>query len=421
MIGSSETVSASGAVITGVNATLNQVVVSNLGSFTANPLLEYSIRRKLEKVTSSNVGLVLGNNKYFANVQNLYCDDDSTFGYVTSLSLPEYEIEDSLIESQLPDGSESNFDGYNSFNKTYSILKFPSTIPFIDGDRVRYTSDKPFVGLESGESYIVDYVAPNKLRLYISSSLLSSGADYLEFNANPDTSATHTFTLLSQKSRVIAPSPILRRYPLNRTITNSENSDRGTLHIGQLIDGVQILSPKGNDKIYYGPLTDFEVFNGGMNYDVINPPQLRVTTGAVSSALVEPIISGSVSEVLIDPQNFDVDGISAITLEGANGDGCILEPIIGDRFRILEFDSRALSLGGGIDSNDETVTFLKPHNLSQFQKITYNANGNTEIGIGDFQDPSNSLDNRLVSGDEYFVRIVNTSSIKLFNNFYIFD
>ena len=417
LIGSSETVSASGAVITGVNATLNQVVVSNLGSFTANPLLEYSIRRKLEKVTSSNVGLVLGNNKYFANVQNLYCDDDSTFGYVTSLSLPEYEIEDSLIESQLPDGSESNFDGYNSFNKTYSILKFPSTIPFIDGDRVRYTSDKPFVGLESGESYIVDYVAPNKLRLYISSSLLSSGADYLEFNANPDTSATHTFTLLSQKSRVIAPSPILRRYPLNRTITNSENSDRGTLHIGQLIDGVQILSPKGNDKIYYGPLTDFEVFNGGMNYDVINPPQLRVTTGAGSSALVEPIISGSVSEVLIDPQNFDVDGISAITLEGANGDGCILEPIIGDRFRILEFDSRALSLGGGIDSNDETVTFLKPHNLSQFQKITYNANGNTEIGIGDFQDPSNSLDNRLVSGDEYFVRIVNTSSIKLFNNF----
>ena len=417
LIGSSETVSASGAVITGINATLNQVVVSNLGSFTANPLLEYSIRRKLEKVTSSNVGLVLGNNKYFANVQNLYCDDDSTFGYVTSLSLPEYEIEDSLIESQLPDGSESNFDGYNSFNKTYSILKFPSTIPFIDGDRVRYTSDKPFVGLESGESYIVDYVAPNKLRLYISRSLLSSGSDYIEFNANADTSATHTFTLLSQKSRLIAPSPILRRYPLNRTITNSENSDRGTLHIGQLIDGVQILSPKGNDKVYYGPLTDFEVFNGGMNYDVINPPQLRVTTGAGSSALVEPIISGSVSEVLVDPQNFDVDGISAITLEGANGDGCILEPIIGDRFRILEFDSRALSLGGGIDSNDETVTFLKPHNLSQFQKITYNANGNTEIGIGDFQDSSNSLDNRLVSGDEYFVRIVNTSSIKLFNSF----
>ena len=43
-----------------------------------------------------------------------------------------------------------------------------------------------------------------------------------------------------------------------------------------------------------------------MDYDVINPPQLVVTTGAGSSALVEPIISGSVSEVLIDPQNFDV-------------------------------------------------------------------------------------------------------------------
>ena len=138
---------------------------------------------------------------------------------------------------------------------------------------------------------------------------------------------------------------------------------------------------------------------------------------AGSSALVEPIISGSVSEVLIDPQDFDVSGITAITLEGGNGSGCILEPVIGDRFRILEFDSRALGLGGGIDINDETITFLKPHNLVQFQKVTYNSNGNTEVGIGDFQDPTNALDNRLVSGEEYFIRLVNTSTIKLFNNF----
>ncbi len=417
LVGSSETVSASNAKISSINTTLNQVVINNLGSFTPSPTLEYSIRRKIEKVTSANVDLILGNNKYFANVQNVYCNDNSTFGYVTSLSLPEYEIEESLIESQLPDGKETNFDGYDPVNKTYSVLKFSSVIPFIDGDRVRYTSDKPLKGLQSGEVYVVDYVAPNKFRLYISSSLLASGADYLEFNANDDTSATHTFTLLSQKSRKIAPTPILRKYPLNRAITNSENSDRGTLHIGQLIDGVQILSPKSDDKIYYGPLTDFEVFNGGMDYDVINPPHLTITAGAGSSALVEPVISGSVSEVLIDPQNFDVDGISAITLQGANGSGCILEPVMGDRFRTLEFDSRALSLGGGVDSSAETLTFLEPHNLTQFQKITYNANGNTEIGIGDFQDPSNSLDNRLVSGDEYFVRIVNTSSIKLFNNF----
>ena len=417
LVGSSETIATSNAIISSINTTLGQVVVSNLGAFAANPLVDYSIRRKIEKVNSSNIGLVLGNDKYFANVQNVYCDDNSTFGYVTSLSLPEYEIEDSLIESQLPDGSESNFDGYDAFNKTYSVLKFPSIIPFIDGDRVRYTSDKPLKGLESGESYVVDYVAPNKFRLYISSSLLASGADYIEFNANDDTSATHTFTLLSQKSRIIAPLPILRKYPLSRAIVNLENSDRGTRHIGQLIDGVQILSPKGNDKIYYGPLTDFEVFNGGMDYDVINPPQLTITAGAGSSALVEPVISGSVSEVLIDPQNFDVDGISAITLQGANGDGCVLEPIIGERFRTLEFDSRALSLGGGIDTNNETITFLDEHNLVQFQKVTYNSNGNTEIGIGDFQDSSNSIDNRLVSGDEYFIQIVNTSSIKLFNNF----
>ena len=417
LVGSSETVSRSNATITSINTTLNQITVSNLGTFTASSTVDYSIRRKIEKVTSSNVDLTLGNDKYFANVQNLYCDDNSTFGYVTSLSLPEYDIEDILIESQLANGSETNFDGYSSVNKTYSILKFASDVKFIDGDRVKYVSDKPLVGLQSGESYIVDVIAPNKIRLYISSSLLSSGTDFIEFNANPDTSATHTFTLLTQKSRVISPAPILRKYPLNRTITNAENSDRGSSHIGQLIDGVQISSPKSNDKVYFGPLTDFEVFNGGMDYDVINPPQLDITTGVGSSALVEPVIMGSVSEVLVDPQNFDVSGVSAITLKGANGSGCILEPIVGDRFRILEFDSRALVLGGGIDSNDETITFLKPHNLLQFQKVTYNSNGNVEIGIGDFQDSSNDIDNRLVTGDEYVIRLVNTSTIKLFNNF----
>jgi len=417
LIGSSETISTSNATISSINQSLNQVVVSNLGSFTANPLLNYSIRRKIQKVSSSNVGLSLGNDKYFANIQNLYCDDNSTLGYVASLSLPEYDIEDTLIESQLANGTEINFDGYNTTNKTYSILKFATNVKFIDGDRVKYTSDKPIIGLQSEESYIIGVVASNKIRLYISSSLLSSGTDFVEFNPNSDTSATHTFTLLSQKSRIIEPLPILRKYPLNKRIVSKSSSDRGTLHIGQLIDGVQISSPKSKDKIYYGPLTDFEVFNGGTDYDIINPPELSITTGAGSSAFAEPIISGSVSEVLIDPQDFDVSGISAVTLTGANGSGCILQPIIGSRFRTLKFDSRALSLGGGVDSNDETITFLTPHNLSQFQKVTYISNGNIELGIGEFQDSTNSLDNRLVSGDEYLIKIVNTSSIKLFNNF----
>ena len=52
--------------------------------------------------------------------------------------------------------------------------------------------------------------------------------------------------------------------------------------------------------------TDFEVFNGGMNYDVVNPPQIEISAGTGTTALVEPIIEGSVKQIFVDPQDFDV-------------------------------------------------------------------------------------------------------------------
>ena len=44
--------------------------------------------------------------------------------------------------------------------------------------------------------------------------------------------------------------------------------------IGILIDGVEISSPESRDKVYSGPIDEFEVLNGGKDYDVINPPKL---------------------------------------------------------------------------------------------------------------------------------------------------
>ena len=80
----------------------------------------------------------------------------------------------------------------------------------------------------------------------------------------------------------------------------------------------------------------------------------------------------------------------------------------------MKFDGRSLTLGGGVDINNETITFIDPHNLFDGQHIIYNQNGHNPISIGVFGDATQSITGTLVSGDEYVAKFVNTSSIKLF-------
>ena len=46
--------------------------------------------------------------------------------------------------------------------------------------------------------------------------------------------------------------------------------------------------------------------------------------------------------------------------------------------------------------------------------IIYNQNGNEPIALGPAYDGNQTIDGELVSGDEYVVRVINTSSVKLF-------
>ena len=57
----------------------------------------------------------------------------------------------------------------------------------------------------------------------------------------------------------------------------------------------------------------------------------------------------------------------------------------------MKFDSRSLTLGGGVDINNETITFIDPHNLFDGQHIIYNQNGHNPISIGVFGDATQSI------------------------------
>ena len=166
---------------------------------------------------------------------------------------------------------------------------------------------------------------------------------------------------------------------------------------------------------YYGPLESVDLLNGGDDYDVVNPPIVGIETSSGVGAAVEPIIQGSVKEVFVDPQLFDIDQVTSISLTGGNGNGCVLQPILGQRNRELEFDSRDVFFNGGVDIVNETITFKTNHNLVDGQLIYYSANNNAPIGIGTAYDLENKINDTLSDGAPYFVRSVNPSTVRLFN------
>ena len=51
------------------------------------------------------------------------------------------------------------------------------------------------------------------------------------------------------------------------------------------------------------------MLNGGEDYDIINPPIVGIETSNGVGAAVEPIIQGSIKEVFVDPQLFDIEAI----------------------------------------------------------------------------------------------------------------
>ena len=73
--------------------------------------------------------------------------------------------------------------------------------------------------------------------------------------------------------------------------------------------------------------------------------------------LLEPVVRGGVTEVKIDPQDFDLIDVPSITISGGNGSGIVLQPVLETRYREIEFDARLTGGGGAIDNSDETITF----------------------------------------------------------------
>ena len=392
------------------------------------PNQDYDIRRVIEKVSSSGVEIDEGNNQYIANVLNVYTDSDID-GYAASNSLPDYDIKTNIVKETFTGTGSNELEG--ATGSQFSFINFNPKNPdgtnrdikFIQGDAVIYQPDgDPIVGLDTGRIYFVDpEILPNqniqKIALYNSRSQIGT-ASTIQLSVGGSATTNHNFVLQKHANKTLSANKILRKFPLSQNLFVTSKQERPIINSGMLIDGVQIHAPYSEDIIYYGPIDQIDLENAGSDYDVVNPPVLKVEAPTISTgttALIEPIIEGSVKKIFVDPQDFDISAITNISLTGGNGSGCLLEPVLGARFRELFFDSRNLFFGGSLDLVNETITFNEPHNLANGQKIFYRNEGNPSLGIGSAYDNNDIITGTLSDGDPYFVRVVNSSTIRIFN------
>ena len=397
----SQTVVASNLLVTQITG--KQVTTSS--SFTLNQSFNYDIRRKLKNASSSSVPLEFS--PVTAEIQNVY-NQDNEYMYVASNSLPSYQITKSIFSY-----NASGVAGLDEDSGLYSTITFNTPVSFLTGSEIYYTpSQSPISGLSEGV-YFVELVSGSgnlQIRLYNSLSVIGT-VNYVSFGSL--TAGTHNFVLRTQKEKVLSPQKILRKFPLSFNMGDGQSDLTEPGSIGMLINGVEIISYKTNDKVYYGPLESVSVLNGGTGYDVINPPLLEFSSG---SALIQPVISGSLETIYVDPQDFDVDVIVSVTLTGGNGSGASFQPIVDKRSREIEFDARQILDGGGVDTTFETITFTSNHNLINGQPVIYSPGNNPSIGIATFQGLDFDSGETLKSGSTYYAKYVNDRTIQLYQS-----
>ena len=404
----------------------NGEVAISLAKFTysINENDNVSLRRKLKTANSSNTPIQFGNDSVTSDVQNVYVKDD--VAYVASNSLPAYSSQGSFpyneqitvkIRSSIlnltgaPGGELTNIIDISDL--LYTSISFDEEHAFETGDKVYYEPEKSsLVGLSTG-IYYAKKITSNEIKLYGSTSGILDDR-YIPLGPPASNDGEHKFTLYSQKSGVIGPQKLLKKFPLKSNIRNGTSVETTVGGIGMLVNGVEINNYKSLDKIHYGPISSVSVLNTGENYDVINPPNLTVSSpgGSGTSALIKPILTGKIDKILLGEQNYDIDSIVSIGITGGNGGGYALQPVFKTRYREIEFNSKP---NAGINSsiNDPSssqITFLSNHGLSTGESVVYESVGNPEVGVG-------IGTSTLINFSTYYVERINQDTVRLYDSF----
>lgn len=396
-----------------IPATINNVINNNtiLIATSQNISTATELSKKISKVISENYPEIISSS---SNIQNTYIDDEEEFAYVASTGLPDYKIfandRGVLVSTRNPTEEE-----IIAGTASTTILNTNINHNFYTGEKIYFTPNGD-VGISSGAYYVHTIGSINTSKRI---SLTYSNSDLFtnEFIELP-LGIHGTIVKLDYENARLKNQKLLKKFPLvptnNRSSISKSTNNRP---IGMLVNGVELYSTTLFDEnIYYGKLDKIQIINRGTGYDVINPPELNIEDMTGTGAKAHLNISGYLKEIKVIDPGYGYDKNIRISITGGNGDNAELVPNI-NREKIT---SAFVGDFEGVNPNENTIEFIRPHNFEDGELIQYLPSGNEEI---DYFDPITNENKKLSSDSFYYAGLVlnndggvSETKIKLYTN-----
>ena len=381
-------------------------VISGQGALSTSDV--YNIRRTISKaVPSGSNAIGAGISVFSTDIQNVYLDNDKLL--VASPSIPSYGTQplDAYDHSVTFSGT---FSGTNweissqdhAFYTGDSIYYSPNKITqnFINsaGQPTSRIVDGP--GLVDEGIYFIERVDLNTIKLAKSKSDLLNNR-YLSIPDNAPITVTDNKI---QKS--IYNNKILETQKILREIDSPNNEGQETKtkagFTGILINGVEILNYKSRDYIYHGEINSLDLLSNGSDYDVINPPPLKIDDSVGVGATGHVSVLGSIKEVRIVDNGFDYHEKPIITVSGGNGFGAVLTPNMKLIPHQVKFDATQKGERIILGQANSLINFTQKHKFLTGERIVYISDSETAVG-------------GLSTASNYYVDVINDYKIRLHN------
>lgn len=298
----------------------------------------------------------LGVTDYLANIQNTYSDANEKNVYVTTGSLPAYTIHatrrNKSFNSTDVDGGENTIAISNHGYLTGDVVKYKPT-----GVGVTVLA-----GLSTNSNYAVTKIDTNTIKL----SQSISDASVKRFLDIGPGGTTHEIIPFDLSGKSLQYQNFLRKFPTEITL-NDFSRELKNEPIGMFRNGVEIMSNKSGDSIWYGTLSNIEVQNGGQNFDVLNPPNINIKdsvgTGATAYAIVE---NGKFVDIDILSGGYDLREVPKISITGGNGSGATAVGRLRKNTTVRTFDADL-----DVSTGSDRVTFNDRHLFENGESVYY--------------------------------------------------
>jgi len=369
----------------------------------------YVVENQLLKGDSDNFQEIT---EFTANVQNTYSDPSDNV-LVVSNTIPNYfdtktnPYNKTIVFSGSADGENirltNNTDHgfytgdavFYSPGITNEVTSSPDGIEVVTQNISKFTNVESLV-------YYVKRVDQETIKLARSRSDIFAN----KFISPLGDVTNNVFTYYDYYNKKLLPQSIIRQItdPVNRS---DEYETVAGDYNGILVNGVEILNYKSQDKLFSGRIESIKVGSGGEDYDVVNPPEFHiddnVQTGIAATGVVA--VRGSLQKINIIDPGFDYIGTPTVRITGGNGTGAAAEVNLTTAYNVPQFNSEVDgSVTGGISTTNNTIGFSTYHRFRDYERVVYDSKKLQNVG-------------GLSTGSFYYVSLVDASTVKLHKSY----